>query len=74
MVAGRTGRDDIRFQSVPWASVYMNARLADRYRVGHVFLIGKYPVRTAGGRAQAASFTSLGFQFQGRSCSRFWML
>jgi hypothetical protein len=39
MVAGRTGRDDIRFQSVPWASVYMNAWLADRYRVGHVFLI-----------------------------------
>ena len=39
MVAGRTGCDDIRFQSVPWASVYMNARLADRYRVGHVFLI-----------------------------------
>jgi hypothetical protein len=36
--------------------------------------MSKHPVRTAGGRAQAASFTSLGFQFQGRSCSRFWML
>lgn len=41
MVAERTGRDDIRIQSVSWASAYtMNARLADRYRVGRVFLIG----------------------------------
>ena len=41
MVAARTGRDDIRVQSVLWASAYnMNARLADRYRVGPVFLIG----------------------------------
>jgi len=41
MVAVRTGRDDIRIQSVSWASAYsMNARLADRYRVGRVFLIG----------------------------------
>ena len=41
MVAERTGRDDIRIQSVPWASAYnMNARLADRYQVGRVFLIG----------------------------------
>jgi 2-polyprenyl-6-methoxyphenol hydroxylase-like FAD-dependent oxidoreductase len=41
MVAERTGRDDIRIQSVLWASAYkMNARLADRYRVGRVFLIG----------------------------------
>jgi hypothetical protein len=41
MVAERTGRDDIRIQSVLWASAYiMNARLADRYRIGRVFLIG----------------------------------
>jgi 2-polyprenyl-6-methoxyphenol hydroxylase-like FAD-dependent oxidoreductase len=41
MVAERTGRDDIRVQSVSWASAFnMNARLADRYRVGHVFLVG----------------------------------
>ena len=41
MVAERTARDDIRIQSVSWASVYsMNARLADRYRVGRVFLVG----------------------------------
>jgi 2-polyprenyl-6-methoxyphenol hydroxylase-like FAD-dependent oxidoreductase len=41
MVTDRTGRDDIRVQSVHWASAYtMNARLADRYRVGYVFLIG----------------------------------
>ncbi|CAD5200188.1 FAD-dependent oxidoreductase [Pseudomonas sp. FEN] len=41
MVAQRTGRDDIRIQSVSWASAYnMNARLADRYRVERVFLVG----------------------------------
>jgi 2-polyprenyl-6-methoxyphenol hydroxylase-like FAD-dependent oxidoreductase len=41
MVAERTARDDIRIQSVSWASAYsMNARLADRYRVGRVFLVG----------------------------------
>jgi 2-polyprenyl-6-methoxyphenol hydroxylase-like FAD-dependent oxidoreductase len=41
MVAERTGRDDIRVQSVSWASAFnMNARLADRYRVGRVFLVG----------------------------------
>jgi 2-polyprenyl-6-methoxyphenol hydroxylase-like FAD-dependent oxidoreductase len=41
MVARRTGRADIRIRSVSWASVYsMNARLADRYRVGRVFLVG----------------------------------
>jgi hypothetical protein len=41
MVADRTGRNDIRVHSVHWASAYtMNARLADRYRVGRVFLIG----------------------------------
>jgi 2-polyprenyl-6-methoxyphenol hydroxylase-like FAD-dependent oxidoreductase len=41
MVADRTGRDDIRIQSVRWASAYnMNARLADRYQVGRVVLIG----------------------------------
>ncbi|NLS20161.1 FAD-dependent oxidoreductase [Rhizobium sp. P40RR-XXII] len=41
MVAGRTNRDDIHIQSVSWASAYsMNARLADRYRVDRVFLVG----------------------------------
>lgn len=41
MVAERTGRDDVLIQSVSWASAYtMNARLADRYRVGRVFLVG----------------------------------
>jgi len=41
MVAERTGRTDIRIDSVSWASAYsMNARLADRYRDGRVFLVG----------------------------------
>jgi 2-polyprenyl-6-methoxyphenol hydroxylase-like FAD-dependent oxidoreductase len=41
MVATRTGRRDITISSVSWASVYgMNARLADRYQVGRVFLAG----------------------------------
>jgi 2-polyprenyl-6-methoxyphenol hydroxylase-like FAD-dependent oxidoreductase len=41
MVIARTGRDDIRVHSVSWASAFnMNARLADRYRVGRVFLVG----------------------------------
>ncbi|KIZ44020.1 MULTISPECIES: FAD-dependent oxidoreductase [Rhodopseudomonas] len=41
LVAERTGRDDIRIPSVSWASAFhMNARLADRYRVGRVFLVG----------------------------------
>ena len=41
LVAERTGRNDIRIQSVSWASAFnMNARLADRYRVGRVFLVG----------------------------------
>jgi len=41
MLAERTGRADIRVQSVSWASAYpMNARLADRYRVGRVLLAG----------------------------------
>jgi 2-polyprenyl-6-methoxyphenol hydroxylase-like FAD-dependent oxidoreductase len=40
LVAERTGRD-IVIHSVSWASAYaMNARLADRYRVGRVFLAG----------------------------------
>lgn len=40
LVAERTGRD-IAVHSVAWASVYsMSARLADRYRVGRVFLAG----------------------------------
>jgi len=41
LVAERTGRDDIHVRSVSWASAYtMSARLADRYRVGRIFLIG----------------------------------
>lgn len=41
LIAARTGRDDIRIRSVSWASAFnMNARLADRYRVGRVFLMG----------------------------------
>src|SRR5262249_27772150 len=41
MVAECTGRDDIRIESVLWASAYnMNARLADRYRLRRVFLVG----------------------------------
>jgi len=41
MVSARTGRDDIRIESVSWASAFsMAARLADRYRVGRVFLAG----------------------------------
>ncbi|RFB95455.1 2-polyprenyl-6-methoxyphenol hydroxylase [Rhizobium leguminosarum bv. trifolii] len=41
LVAERTGRDDIHVHSVSWASAFhMNARLADRYRLGRVFLAG----------------------------------
>lgn len=41
MVAARTGRTDIRIASVSWASAFnMNARLADRYKVGRVLLVG----------------------------------
>jgi len=41
LIAQRTGRADIVVHSVSWASVYsMNARLADRYRVGRVLLAG----------------------------------
>lgn len=41
MVAERTGRQDLHIQSLSWVSAYtMNARLADHYRVGQVFLIG----------------------------------
>ena len=41
MISEKTGRSDIKVQSVSWASAYsMNARLAERYRVGRVFLVG----------------------------------
>jgi 2-polyprenyl-6-methoxyphenol hydroxylase-like FAD-dependent oxidoreductase len=41
MIAGRTGRDDIRLCQVHWCSTFQpNARLADRYRVARVFLAG----------------------------------
>lgn len=41
ILAERSGRSDIRVKSVAWASAYaMNARLADRYRVDRIFLVG----------------------------------
>ena len=41
LIGERTGRGDITVRSVSWSSVYtMNARLADRYRVGRVFIAG----------------------------------
>lgn len=41
LVHTRTGRADIDIESVSWASAYnMNARLAERYRDGRVFLAG----------------------------------
>jgi 2-polyprenyl-6-methoxyphenol hydroxylase-like FAD-dependent oxidoreductase len=41
MVAVRAGRPDIVVEKVLWASAFnMNARLADRYRDGRVFLAG----------------------------------
>lgn len=41
MIVERIGRTDIHIQSVSWASAFtMSARLADRYRVGRVFLAG----------------------------------
>jgi 2-polyprenyl-6-methoxyphenol hydroxylase-like FAD-dependent oxidoreductase len=41
LVRDRTGRDDVRIHAVSWASAYtMNARLAERYRAGRVFLAG----------------------------------
>lgn len=41
MVSDRTGRADIVIEEVFWASAFnMNARLADHYRVGHVFIAG----------------------------------
>src|SRR4029078_3499417 len=41
MIATRTRRSDLAVQSVSWASAYsMNARLADRFQVGRVFLAG----------------------------------
>jgi 2-polyprenyl-6-methoxyphenol hydroxylase-like FAD-dependent oxidoreductase len=41
MIAERARRSDIKIHAVKWASVYtMHARLADRYRVGRIFLVG----------------------------------
>ena len=41
MLQDRCGRGDLLVESVAWASAYqMNARLAERYRVQNVFLIG----------------------------------
>ncbi|WP_086658483.1 FAD-dependent oxidoreductase [Acetobacter indonesiensis] len=40
-IGARTGRGDITVRSVSWSSVYaMSARLADRYRIGRVFIAG----------------------------------
>ncbi|MFT8886622.1 MAG: FAD-dependent oxidoreductase [Acetobacter papayae] len=40
-IQNRTSRGDIIVRSVSWSSVYtMNARLADRYRVGRAFIAG----------------------------------
>lgn len=41
MIRERCARHDVKVQSVTWASAYsMNARLADRYRIGRVLLVG----------------------------------
>lgn len=41
VIAERTGRSDIRIHAVHWASDYaMSCRLAERYRVGRIFLAG----------------------------------
>lgn len=41
LVSERTHLSDIRVESVSWASAYtMNARLAERYRAGRVFIAG----------------------------------
>lgn len=41
IVAARTGRADIVLHAVHWCSVYeMSSRLAERYRVGRVFIAG----------------------------------
>lgn len=41
VIAARTGRADIAVRAVHWRSVYeMSSRLADRYRVGRVFIAG----------------------------------
>jgi len=41
MILARSGRKDLRVHAVRWASVYnMNARLADRYVQGRVYLAG----------------------------------
>ncbi|UXT23988.1 FAD-dependent oxidoreductase (plasmid) [Agrobacterium tumefaciens] len=41
LIADRTGRNNVKVQTVTWASAYtMNARLADRYRADRIFLTG----------------------------------
>jgi hypothetical protein len=41
VIAARTGRADIAVHAVHWRSVYeMGSRLADRYRLGRVFIAG----------------------------------
>ncbi len=57
------------------AGVY-KGRLAsiEASRVRELKAQRKHPAEAAGGMIQAASFAALGFQFQGRSWSRFWMV
>lgn len=41
LITERIGRTDVRIHSIPWISKYqMNARIAEHYRVGKVFLAG----------------------------------
>jgi 2-polyprenyl-6-methoxyphenol hydroxylase-like FAD-dependent oxidoreductase len=41
LIAVRTQREDLKIREVKWASAYnMNARLAERYRIGRIFLAG----------------------------------
>lgn len=41
MIARRTGRNDLHVHNIGWRSAFgMNARLAERYRVGRVLLVG----------------------------------
>jgi hypothetical protein len=65
-IATRSGRDDIVVRAVHWRSDYaMSARLADRYRVGRVFIAGDaahvHPP-TCGYRAPDAPLTGAGGQ------------
>ncbi len=59
MVADRAGRDDIRLRQVQWCSSFQpSARLADRYRVGRVFLVGDAATFTPRPGARASTRAS----------------